>query len=87
MEQYNREDVELTKDLYDKLLPWIDRHPNVGLFEDDEMMRCTRCASTELVKAGFYRTRAGVFQQYKCKVCASVSHGAKRVGTTPLRES
>lgn len=87
MEEYNREDVELLVDLYGALLPWIDRHPNVGLYEDDQLMRCTRCASTELIKAGFRRTTAGKFQLYKCNECGSVSRGSKRVGSTPLREA
>lgn len=87
MERYNREDVELLVDLYDAILPWIDRHPNVALYEGDGELRCTRCASTNLIKAGFRYTTAGKFQQYQCKDCGSVSRGSKRVETTPLREA
>jgi hypothetical protein len=86
MEQYNREDVELLVDLYDKILPWIERHPNVALYSGDFEARCTRCGGDELVKAGFRYTTAGKFQQYKCKACGSVSRGSKRISTTPLRE-
>jgi hypothetical protein len=87
MEAYNKEDVELLVDLYDELLPWIDRHPNAALYEGDTLMRCTRCASTELIKDGFARTSAGVFQRYTCKECGGRSRGAKRTATTPLREA
>jgi DNA polymerase elongation subunit (family B) len=87
MEAYNREDVELMVDLYNQLLPWIDRHPNAALYEDDERMRCTRCSSENLLKQGFRRTSAGTFQQYQCRDCNSWSRGSKRVTTTPLRES
>lgn len=86
MERYNREDVELLVDLYDELLPWIDKHPNAGLYEGDELMRCTRCGSTNLTKNGFRRTSAGRFQRYSCDDCGSSSRGFKRVATTPLRE-
>jgi len=87
MEAYNREDVELLVELYDELLPWIDRHPNVALYEDDELMRCTRCASTQLIKNGTVRTTAGKFQRYQCNECGGNSRGSKRFGTTPLREN
>jgi len=88
MEEYNREDVELLVELYDVILPWIDRHPNVGLYEDDELMRCTRCGNSAfLVKNGTVRTTAGKFQRYLCNECGSQSRGAKRIGTTPLREA
>lgn len=87
MEKYNREDVELMVSLYDLLLPWIDRHPNVGLYEDDELIRCTRCGGEDLFKAGFVRTGAGKFQRYQCKNCNSYSRGTKRETTTQLREA
>lgn len=87
MERYNREDVELLVDLYEKILPWIDRHPNVALYEGDELMRCTRCGSTDLFKDGLTYTSAGAFQRYRCRECGSRSRGAKRQYTTPLREA
>jgi len=87
MEKYNREDVELTRELYKELLPWIDRHPNAALYEDDELMRCTRCASENLTKDGFARTSAGTFQRYRCADCGSQSRGKNRSATTPLREA
>lgn len=87
MEAYNREDVALLVELYDELLPWIDRHPNVALYEGDEVMRCTHCASENLIRNGLHRTSAGVFQRYACKDCGSFSRGANRATTTPLREA
>ena len=87
MEKYNREDVELTQDLYEEILPWINKHPNVALYEDDTLMRCTHCASENLVKDGFHRTGAGIFQRYRCRDCGARSRGFKRDASTPLRES
>ena len=87
MEEYNREDVELTRELYKEMLPWIDRHPNAALYENDMLMRCTRCASENLTKDGFARTSAGTFQRYRCGDCGGLSRGMKRDATTPLREA
>jgi len=88
MEKYNRKDVQLLVDLYDLILPWIDKHPNVALYEDSPTgePQCTRCGSSDLTKEGFRRTTAGKFQLYKCGACASVSRGYRRLNTTPLRE-
>jgi transposase-like protein len=78
--------VQLLVDLYDLMLPWIDRHPNVALYEAGVAARCTRCGSTDLTKEGFRRTTAGKFQLWKCGACSSVSRGYRREGTTPMRE-
>ena len=87
MEKYNRKDVQLLVDLYDLILPWIDKHPNVGLYESQNgKPKCTRCGSEELVMNGFRRTTAGKFQLYKCSACGSTSRGYRRLETTPLRE-
>jgi RNase_H superfamily len=87
MERYNKEDVNLLVDLYDKILPWIDRHPNVALYKDDDRPRCTRCGSDHVTKHSIYRTSAGRFQRYLCSECGSTSRMSKRMGTTPLREA
>lgn len=87
MEVYNKEDVELLRELYPELLPWISRHPNAALFEGDTLMRCTRCAGTDLIRNGMAYTSAGVFQKYRCRTCGGNNRGAKREATTPLREA
>lgn len=86
METYNREDVELLVELYDELLPWITRHPNVALV-DGVAEGCTRCGSTLLQKRGKQFTTAGVFQRYQCQNCGGWNRGAKRLNTTALREA
>jgi hypothetical protein len=87
MRRYNIQDVELLRELYPLLLPWINRHPNVALYEDGEAITCTRCGSTNLIRDGYKRTSAGRFQRYSCNDCGGYSRGAKRLVTTPLREA
>src|SRR5690349_14221880 len=43
MEDYNKHDVRLTERMYERLLPWIDGHPNHNLHEDDAC--CPNCGS------------------------------------------
>lgn len=82
---YCLQDVRLTQEVYDALFAYVPNLPNAAIYEDDELMRCTGCGSTDLVKNGLYRTNAGAFQRYRCKVCFRQSRSSTRIETTPLR--
>jgi len=76
MVNYNKGDIRLLNDVYDKLLPWMDKHPNRNLFLDDEglAMVCPKCGSHNLTKQGTrISTRLGTRQQYKCGDCGGWS--------------
>lgn len=76
-ETYNRRDVTVLEEVYDKLLPWIDSHPNRNLFQ--ETQGCPNCGSTDLVKEGFAYTAMGKFQRYSCRWCGRWSRDTKRL--------
>lgn len=84
MKEYQIQDVNLLIDLYDKLLPWIKGHPNVGLYTGDIQV-CPNCGSHELEKRGFTRTTASTFQRYQCKKCGKWSREKTRFRTTEMR--
>jgi hypothetical protein len=70
MEEYNREDTELLDRLYDKLLPWIDDHPNHALWVESGTERvCPNCGGTHLVSKGYKRTSVLTYRQYHCLGC------------------
>jgi len=68
MRRYNKQDVVLTEQLYDELLPWIKPHPNRAL-ANNQALACTRCASTSFHKRGFMHTNSAVYQRYCCNSC------------------
>ena len=70
MKKYNIQDVKLLELLYNKLLPWIDRHPNHAIYGKGGMV-CTNCASNHVTKQGFARTKTVVYQQYQCQDCGT----------------
>lgn len=76
MREYQEQDVNLLIDLYDKLLPWIDNHPHVGLSQDTPN-GCKNCGSTNLFKAGMKLTQTGKYQRMQCKDCGSYTTGHK----------
>lgn len=85
MEKYNCQDVVVTRDLYQRILPWISSHPNMGVYSDDEDLRCTACGSAKVQRRGYTHTAAGRYARFRCSDCGRWSRAASRAGTTPLR--
>jgi DNA polymerase elongation subunit (family B) len=79
MERYCKQDTRLLPPLYERLLPWIPRHPNTLLF-DGATTGCPACgASGGQQKRGLVRTQVSAFQQYQCQPCGRYYRGGKAV--------
>ena len=72
MKKYNVQDVRLTEELYDSLLPWIPNHPNVALYDGrpDAGPQCGAVNSME--GHGTRRTKTMEYRRYRCKACGSI---------------
>jgi len=71
MVKYCVNDVLILEDLYIKLLPWMDTHPNIGLYTNMERPACTKCGCTKLHRKGTYKTMTQVYQRYRCTSCGA----------------
>jgi len=71
MEKYNKQDVILLEKLYDRLLPWIDGHPNHGLYGDHKTMVCTNCGSKHLQRRGLQHSLTASYQRHQCQDCGT----------------
>ena len=72
MNIYCKNDSELLEKVYLKMLPWIDNHPNMALYAENECI-CPKCGNRSDFKVKSYR-RTGVQVnaiQYQCKHCHS----------------
>lgn len=87
MKRYNEQDVHLLVDLYYRLLPWIDGHPNRNLY-DPKTDGCPRCPAgpEDLTKQGFRPTMTGMYQRYQCSKCGSWCSEGSRVFGAQVRE-
>ena len=85
MRRYNRQDVVLTEQLYDRLLPWIVGHPSVPLFDGIQGNACPKCTSTHLQSRGYRVLAAGRYHRFQCMDCKSWSNVATRESGVPLR--
>ena len=68
MEKYNKHDVYLLEKVYQRLLPWIERHPNVALISGN-LKGCNKCGSTKMFKDGFRYTATVKKQVWSCAKC------------------
>ncbi|MGB0729957.1 MAG: ribonuclease H-like domain-containing protein [Ilumatobacteraceae bacterium] len=73
MKRYNKQDVVLTERLYDRLLPWLDTHPNAALL-DERPEACPRCGELgTIMSEGVRATRTMRYRRYRCSACGAWS--------------
>lgn len=87
MEQYCRNDVAITEQLFDRLKPWVDGL-NVPLYSDanpfdaEPVPSCNRCGSTNLQRRGWAYTTTYRYRRYQCRACGGWLR-EKRSESTP----
>lgn len=79
MRRYNIRDVRMLEPLYERLVPWIQPHPNMGLYMDSASPVCPNCGSCNVIKKGLTRTATQAYQRYKCRACGKWSRGRRNV--------
>jgi hypothetical protein len=77
MEKYNRGDVAILEKLYTNLRPWIEKHPNIGAFED--IPACPKCGSEKHHQRGFAVTSMMKYPRYQCQSCGGWFRGNRSV--------
>lgn len=76
MAKYCKKDVTLLKELYEKVTPWMDNHPNWNLFGERPPC-CPNCGFAGVYKVGFRYNQTTVQQKYRCgrKSCMHIFAG------------
>lgn len=87
---YNKVDVVVLKRVYERLRPYSTNHPNINpMLSGVHHNTCTKCGHWDLVKEGFRYTKAGKYQQYRCKKdtggCGGWSSDKKNLKKVDLR--
>lgn len=88
MTMYNKRDVRALEELYDRTQPWIQPHPNIGLWDEEPGLvdKCPTCGSEDLKPQGHRFTSVGKYQRYQCGQCGKWSSSGKRVAGVNIRE-
>ena len=73
MLEYNKQDVKVLEDIYVKVRPWLQGHPNVSNYKEDKHC-CVKCGSDdyELLEGKYYYTYSAKYRLYRCKCCGTV---------------
>ncbi len=80
LKKYNEQDVRLLERVYQKLLPWIDNHPNYGVYSHSDMV-CPNCGSQHLQSRGTARTTTREYRRYQCQSCGKWSRDQLNINT------
>ena len=76
MERYNKQDVTVVAQMYTRMLPWIDTHPNVVLYMDSpEDPTCTNCGSVDVHQRGLQHNKTHSYVRYQCNDCGTWMRG------------
>lgn len=81
MERYNKNDVLLLEKVYDKLLPWIKRHPNRNVY--DNTSGCPSCGGKKYQSRGFEYTKISKYRRFRCSDCGTWFRANKPEKTAP----
>lgn len=72
MKAYNIQDVHMLEEVYNILLPWIQPHPNLALYNDDEETQCPKCLSKDLYRhPKVHTTQTMSYNRMKCRSCGT----------------
>ena len=74
MTAYNRQDVSLLEKVYNRMKPYMENHPNLGLYDNPQQLEvCPNCGSKNIHKAGTRVTRVNIQQRWNCRNCGAWS--------------
>lgn len=85
MEKYNIQDVKLLEDVYLTLRPYINPHPNMGLYIDEDVEVCPSCGSKHITWEGQYATYANLYDSFRCDDCGSIGR-SRRTSIRPAHK-
>ncbi len=75
MRSYNIADTVATEQLYLKLRPWIEGHPNLATYNASPKVQCAKCSSPRMQRRGVAVSSAGTYARYQCLACGGWGRG------------
>jgi RNase P subunit RPR2 len=85
MRRYNTQDIVATEHVYLKVRPWIESHPNLGIYTNSTKSVCPKCGSLELVSNGRrINKQQGAYKRMQCLSCGGWSR--EKIMLLPLEK-
>lgn len=86
MREYNIQDVLSLEALYLKLRPWMEGHPNVGAYLENDKPTCPKCGSTNMRRQGYRMTQVGKYSRFQCTDCGGWARGRLTENSKQVRK-
>ncbi len=83
--EYNIQDIVVLEQVYEKLLPWMDMHPNI-MVDNSSEPACPKCGGS-VQRRGYYFTNVSKYRRYRCNNCSSWSRGRYTENTVAERKA
>lgn len=87
MRTYNIQDVDTLEQVYLKMRPWMRKHPNVGVFDEQEVPVCPNCGSKHIQYRGYAHTNVSKFRRFVCNDCGTWSRTRFNVLDVGIRKN
>ena len=79
MLDYCKRDVApLLEDVYLYMLPWMENHPNMNVFSQNDKPCCRNCASSDISWNEEYVTPQGLWMGWRCNSCGAIGRGTSK---------
>jgi len=85
MKKYNIRDIYALEKVYIAMRPWIEGHPNLGMYVNSENPVCPKCRG-HVQARGFAITNFGKYQRYQCQKCGGWSRGRTMLNSKQSRK-
>lgn len=84
MLEYNKKDSYILEEVYLKLRPWIQNHPNIANLTDENC--CPHCGSFnyETIEDKYYNTQTGKYVIHRCKHCGTIFRDRKKCNESTM---
>jgi len=79
MVDYNIQDVIELEKVYEKLLPWISNHPNLALYNGEDLPSCPKCGGKHIHFRGYTYTGVSKFRRFQCQDCGGWGRSSENV--------
>lgn len=86
MRKYNIIDVISDEKVYLAVRPWMEGHPNVAAYNENEKIQCPKCGSERMVKQGLRVTQSGEYHRYQCQACGGWARSRYTLNTLAKRK-
>lgn len=87
MSKYCDQDVRLLEEVYLEMRPYIQPHPNMGLYVTTDAHACTSCGSENISKTGkTYDTTVNRYDSMRCDDCGSLMRSKQSILTLKERK-